>query len=304
MSHFTDIIWPTTDIIWPTLEKPTLGELAAEETSQRVDITAVREEGWVKNAKLALEEARRLADAEEDRRRSTENKASTYLLFASAFAAALIPFLPGILEGKTGSAPRLLIAIILIIAVLYLVAAGIWAFRTLRVGTYHRLDVAELIRIWRDDNPERALIRETFATGRMNYRAVNDKVSCIKMAHQFMVRSFVVFGILLVVEAGWEAAHSVIEPHVGPVAIDSKESPKLDKSGATETTPHRLGSGGADLPGSGQKPQSGAPAGENKLDTDSSQPAANVKPTDMETKVPVIPEVNGSTSPDKDAPGK
>ena len=71
-----------------------------------------------------MQEARRLANSEEDRRRTTEGKASTYLLFAAAFAAALIPFLPGILEGKTGSAPRWLIAIILIVAALYLMAAG------------------------------------------------------------------------------------------------------------------------------------------------------------------------------------
>lgn len=293
-----------TDFFWPTLERPTPVEHAKEEALQKKDMAAVREEGWTKSAELALAEARRLADAEEDRRRSTENKASTYLLFAAAFAAALIPFLPGILEGKTGSAPRSLIAIILIIAVLYLIAAGIWAFRTLRVGTYHRLDVAELTRIWRDENPQRALIRETFATGRMNYRAVNDKVSCIKMAHEFMARSFVVFGILLVVEAGWEAVHSVIETHVGPGAIDLKESPSPGKSGATETAPHSLGSGGAELPNSGPKSRPGGPVGKNKRDTETSRPAASVRSTDTKTKSPVMPDLNGSTGPDKDAPGK
>ena len=187
---------PFTDFFWPTLENPTLAELADEDASEAADIAAARAEDWAESPEIALEEARRLAESEEDRRRATESKASTYLLFAAAFAAALIPFLPEILEGKTGSAPRWLIAIILIVAVLYLIAAGIWAFRTLRVGTYHRLDVSELAHIWRDHNPKRALTREKFALARMNYRAVNEKVSCIKMAHEFIARSFVVFGNL------------------------------------------------------------------------------------------------------------
>ena len=295
-----------TDFFWPTLEKPTLAELADEDASEAADIAAARAEGWAESPELALEEAQRLADSEEDRRRATESKASTYLLFAAAFAAALIPFLPGILEGKTGSAPRWLIAVILIVAALYLIAAGIWAFRTLRVGTYHRLDVAELVQIWRDGNPKRTLTRETFALARMNYRAVNEKVSCIKMAQEFMVRSFVAFGILVVVEAGWEAVHSVIEAHGTLVVTGTKGPSELGKSGAAESTPHALASPSTSPPSPGAKPPPSATMnGTIKPGTDlSAQPAPNVGATSSGTKDPVVPDAKVPTSPARGAPEK
>ncbi len=202
-----------TDFFWPTLERPTAAETQEDARSETADIQAVSAQIWMPNGDLALEEARRLADSEEDRRRTAENKATTYLLFASAFAAALVPFLPSILEGKTGPAPGWLVAIILILAVSYLVAAGIWAFRTLRVATYQRLDVPELVRMWNEDDPKSALIRETFAVARRNYAAVNRKVTYIKMTHEFIARSFIAFGILIVVEAGWVAIDSAIARH-------------------------------------------------------------------------------------------
>ncbi len=294
-----------TDFFWPTLEKPTPAEIEEDDTSEAADIAAARMEGWAQSPELALEEARRLADLEEDRRRTTEGKASTYLLFAAAFAAALILFLPGILEGKTGSAPRWLIAIILIVAALYLMAAGIWAFRTLRVGTYHRLDVAELAEMWRGKNPTRSLIQETFAMARMNYRAVNQKVSCIKMAHEFMARLFVVFGVLVVIEAGWEAVHSVTETHGGQAVVGTKEQSKPDKSGAAGFTPHALGFPGASPPNSRAKPQpSGTVSGTIKPGTDSSsQPVANVGATSSGANAPTTPGANGPTSPAGGAPG-
>jgi len=283
-----------TDFFWPTLERPTPTELADERASEAADIAAARTERWAQNPDLALEEARRLADSEEDRRRATESKASTYLLFAAAFAAALIPFLPGILEGKTGSAPRSLIAVILIVAALYLIAAGIWAFRTLRVGTYHRLDVAELAQIWRDKNPGRALIRETFALARMNYRAVNEKVSCIKMAHEFMARSFVAFGILVVVEAGWEAVHSIIDSD-GPQTFTGTKGPsKAGSNGAAEPTLDALGSPSANPPSQDAKPPPSAKVnsaivpGADLL----AQPAANTRAATSPTKAPVTPDAN------------
>lgn len=235
-----------TDFFWPTLERVQPAELAAEAASESADIAAARAGLWAQNPELALEEARRLADTEEDRRRSTEGKASTYLLFAGAFAAALIPFLPAILEGKTGSAPPWLIAIILICATLYLVFAAIWAFRTLHVEAYHQLDVAGLTQIWGQANPRLSLIREIFTLTRRNYHAVNEKVSYIKMAHEFMVRSFVAFGILLIVEAGWQAAYSVTTPFVctaprvlastkaNPASLGAKPWPGVTMSSVTK----------------------------------------------------------------------
>ncbi len=299
-----------TDFFWPILEKPTPAELKDDAASEAADIATARTESWARSSELALQEARRLADSEEDRRRTTEGKASTYLLFAAAFAAALIPFLPGILEGKTGSAPRWLIAIILIVAALYLMAAGTWAFRALRVGTYHRLDVAELAQIWRHKSPARALTRETFALARMNYRAVNEKVSCIKMVHEFMARSFVAFGVLVVVEAGWEAVHSVTETFRSQPVIDQRGKSKQDESGAAGSNSHAPGSPGATPPRSAAQPPSGTVSGIDKSDTNSSpQPAAKVGTPSSGTNAPpapaapAAPAAPGSSGPTGGTPG-
>lgn len=221
-----------TDFFWPTLERPTPAEVDEDEKSEVTDIAGARSGAWSPSPELALEEARRLADSEEDRRRTTEAKASTYLLFAAAFAAVLIPFLPGILEGKTGSAPRWLVAGILIVAAVYLIAAGVWAFRALRVGIYHRLDVSDLVQIWRNSNPTRSLIRQTLVISRRNYRAVNEKVSCIKLVDALMVRSFVAFGILIVVEAGSEVSHSISLAESNNVGVHTNAYTKVVESGA------------------------------------------------------------------------
>ncbi len=295
-----------TDFFWPTLEKPTPAEVEDDDSSERSDIEAARNGGWAQCPELALEEARRLADSEEDRRRTTEGKASTYLLFAAAFAAALIPFLPGILEGKTGSAPRWLIAIILVVAALYLMAAGIWAFRTLRVGTYHRLDVAELAHIWRHKNPRRALIREALVLARMNYHAVNEKVSCLKMSHEFMARSFLAFGILIAIEAGWEAAHSVIETPAGRVVAIQKKKSKPVESGGGKSTPPGLGSPSASAPSSGAKPSpNGTVSSTITPGTDlSSRPAGSVEATKSATNTSAKLGSNGPIRPAEGSPGK
>jgi hypothetical protein len=286
-----------TDFFWPTLDKLTPAQLEEDDASEAADIAAARAGEWTQNPELAVEEARRLADSEEDRRRATENKASTYLLFAAAMAAALIPFLPGILENKTGSAPRSLIAFILIVAAVYLMAAGIWAFQTLRVGVYHRLDVAELTEIWRHEHPRRALIGDIFASARMNYRAVNEKVSCIKMAHEFMARSFVAFGILVVVEAGWEGMHSAIETKKALVATSSNGTPELPPvPGRPDSVPLNLE---AKPPSSATAIDPTRPAADS-----SSKPGAAAGATNSGTSTPAQPDAKGSKGSLGDAPVK
>ena len=164
---------------------------------------------WTHSSELALDEARRMADSEEDRRRTAEGKASTYLLFAGALIPLLTYLETSVWEGKIGTAPKWLSTSILLLAVSYLMGAGVWAFRTVSVGTFHRLDVADLVRIWSSEEPAKELIRETLVAARMNRDEINKKVSCIKMAHLFMTRAFLAFGMLVAIEAVWEIGHSL-----------------------------------------------------------------------------------------------
>lgn len=198
-----------TDFFWPILEDWRPHELSQIREETVDDIDAIRSTDWSALPDLALAEAHRLSEVEDDRRRTAEAKATTYLLFAGALVPVLTYFESAVWEGKVGTAPKLLSIPLLGLAVCYLVAAGVWAFRAVGVSTFQQLDVAELVSIWREENPLVPLIQETLVAARMNRGNVNRKVSCIKMAQAFMLRTFIVFGALVVIEAGWETCNSL-----------------------------------------------------------------------------------------------
>ncbi|MEY9768574.1 hypothetical protein ABIA14_000851 [Sinorhizobium fredii] len=86
-----------------------------------------------------------------------------------------------------------------VLGVLYLVRSGIWAFRTLAVSTHNRIDATDIVHLWGEPDANSALIRDLLVTTRMNRDGVNAKVAYIKMAHAFLLRTFIAFAILLLV---------------------------------------------------------------------------------------------------------
>jgi hypothetical protein len=121
--------------------------------------------------------------------------------------AALIPLLTylesTVWEQKVGTAPEWLSLLILGIAVVHILWAGHWAFKTLTVQAFHAMDGTDLIKIWSDADPVQSLVRETLITTRRNRDAINEKVSSIKMAHIFLKRGIYWFGFLLLAQVIW-----------------------------------------------------------------------------------------------------
>jgi hypothetical protein len=216
------------ELIWPMLEAWEPHELSEIREGNIDDIAAIRDTAWSQCPELALEEARRLASAEDERRRTAEAKATTCLLFAGALVPVLTYFEAAVWEGKVGTAPQWLSLPMLAVAVLYLIGACVWAFKTIGVATFHQIDVTELLRIWREEKLLPKLITEIFVVTRRNRDHINSKVSYVKLAHAFIFRAFVVFGVIVVLEAGWQTWRAL--------QIDSKAT-AIEKNSGIENLP-------------------------------------------------------------------
>ena len=96
----------------------------------------------------ALNEARQIYQREEERRRTTDTKASGYLLVIATVLPLLTYLESTVWEQKIGTAPEWLSVLILGIAVLHILWAGRWAFRTLTVQSFHTMAGKDLITIW------------------------------------------------------------------------------------------------------------------------------------------------------------
>lgn len=146
---------------------------------------------------MALNEARRIADIEEDRRRGSDQKASTYLAVVATLVPLLVTLATAVWDKKVGSAPTWLNVMILTASVAYVSAAGVWAFRVLQVSIAHRIGISEVVKAWSGNEPVEGIVRETLLCARLNQNGINRKVTAIKFAHAFLLRAFLTFSILL-----------------------------------------------------------------------------------------------------------
>ena len=93
-----------------------------------------------------------------------------------------------------------------------------WAFQTLKVSAATRVDTPDLVVALRRPKPKEALVRDLLKTARSNWRPVNQKVAYIRMTHAFLVRAFLTFSILLLVQIGWPLGQGAIRSHAPPAA--------------------------------------------------------------------------------------
>ena len=232
------------EFVWPRLRGLSKSEAAkadAEAIAERRDLSR---QSWRRDTDVILEEARRLTDAEAERRKTADAKAATYLTVVGVLTPILSSLAPTLSDSKANAALRTISAPLLILAVVYLVTAGIWAFRTLRVGMTHRVDTADLVTIWSQRAPKAALVGQLLRAAYANRGPVNDKVSRIKMTDAFLVRAFVTFAILLVVQAAWkpvsDAYNSIHVPKKAVVVAPLKRGAppaKPDPQGPTGAAP-------------------------------------------------------------------
>jgi hypothetical protein len=158
-----------------------------------------------------LEEARRLADSEAERRRGTDQKAATYLPLVAALIPLVLTLVSASWEKKAGSAPIWLNMVLLGLAVAYTANAGHWAFRELEVSVSHEPGLSDFEKAWAVPHPSQRLARRLLLHTRRNRNGVNWKVTCIKMAHEYLLRAFLTFSLLLLVNIGWYLAGPLVQ---------------------------------------------------------------------------------------------
>ena len=200
------------DIIWPRLDPP---EPAHPSTTADTILDAIEKAHW-DPIDPVLEEARALALREDERRRSADTKATIYL----AVLAAIVPMTGTLLKDfyavsqPFGGWFFVTIMILFVLGMSYLLAAGIWAFRTIRVIAYHRLDVAELVKLPEKGELKLELCRELLRCTKRNQEPVNQKTTRLIMAHEFLVRLFILHvGLFVLVGTGavWPSLHKTFQ---------------------------------------------------------------------------------------------
>lgn len=196
-------------ILWPSLERD---EVGAAQNAQAVAESRHRlREATFEEAAVAITEAQRIFDAESERRRSADNKATIYL----AAVAAVVPLMASsetiVWDNKIGMAPSWLSVALLLAALAYLAAAGYCAASTLRVRSQMRVDAEDILDAPADLPLSTHLARLHLSAALANRASTNAKMDDLKLAHEFMLRAACAFAMLLSLEAGWNAVSELLK---------------------------------------------------------------------------------------------
>jgi len=198
--------------LWPFVEEDVSAKQSCEDgKTAKSNIDALSEENF---RSALLEEARELRDLENERKKAAETKASIYLAVIAAIIPVLASLVAGYHEQEFGNSStgfQATALVLFIIGLAYLLASGFWAFRTLAVSMHFRVDVHDLISISEQSNPELALARELLHATSLNRDGVNQKTTYIKMAHEFLVRTFFCFGTLIAVIVLWKPMAAALD---------------------------------------------------------------------------------------------
>ncbi|GAM01592.1 hypothetical protein [Sphingomonas parapaucimobilis] len=191
------------DFFWPWLVRWTSEQRAKQADRTKADLQRIASIDFKRDSSAALDEARRLADSEADRRRGTEQKAATYLPLVAALIPLILTVVSALWEKKAGGAPIWLNLLLLGLAVSYTAAAGVWAFRVFEVSMSHEVGVGDFVYSWGKRNPVAAQAARLLSHARRNMAVVDWKVTCIMMAHKFLLRAFLAFSLLLILNILW-----------------------------------------------------------------------------------------------------
>ncbi len=191
------------DFFWPWLVRWTPEQRIKQADRTKADLLRIASIDFKRDSSIALDEARRLADSEADRRRGTEQKAATYLPLVAALIPLILTVVSALWDKKAGGAPIWLNLLLLGLAVSYTAAAGVWAFRVFEVSMSHEVGVGDFVSSWGKRDPAAAQARRLLSHARRNMAAVDWKVTCIMMAHKFLLRAFLAFSLLLILNILW-----------------------------------------------------------------------------------------------------
>ena len=218
------------EFFWPWLEQLTAEENERQKKRREAERARIEALTLSRDGDIALDEARRMADSEAERRRGTDQKAATYLPLVAALIPLILTVVSTLWENNAGSAPNWLNMLLLGLAVAYTAAAGLWAFRVLKVTISHEAGLGDFELAWKKPHPAREFARRILLYTRLNQDPINWKVSCIKMAHAFLLRAFVTFSLLLILNIVWYLVALVWQA----------TSPSLGSSGNVIATPDHL----------------------------------------------------------------
>lgn len=199
------------ELVWPVLEPLTLEQ--EHEDSQRIERikSSIIKGDWSKSGEVALEEARRLFDAEVDRRKGADAKAGIYLAAITALIPVLVSLLPNLWGDKINKGLGFISLIIFAGAVTYLLTAGAWAFRTLKVAGFALVGPSEIADSWNKSSPPAQLATHLAGATLYNYPLGNKKVDGIKMTHEYLLRAFLSFTMLMVIQITWPVGAWMVE---------------------------------------------------------------------------------------------
>jgi len=199
------------DLFWPTLEKPTDMEKAREASALARDREQIDQAKISEDEQMLIDEARRLADSEMDRRKTAETKAAIYLTIVGVLSPILATIAPEALEPKSGW-PRLVVTLaIFLCAGAYLLRCGLWALHAISVKASTRIDAVDLVRLWALPDRKAALARQLMLCVRLDRAGVNEKVTSIIMAQAFAIRAFALCVLAMVVRSGWKPISQVFD---------------------------------------------------------------------------------------------
>lgn len=192
--------------LWPCLTPLS----SKDESRQKEWLSSEREKiaqgSWADKSHVALEEARRLFDAEQERRSGADSKAGLYIAAITALMPLLATTLPDLWDEQISKALRSTLLGIFICALLYLMRAGLWALKTIKVSGTAQLSPGEIVQSFSSEKPEEKLVTQLLNAVIYNYTGTNQKVSYIKMTHEFLLRAFFCFVAFLAVQVTWPTA--------------------------------------------------------------------------------------------------
>ncbi|WMY11308.1 hypothetical protein [Paraburkholderia phenoliruptrix] len=214
------------DKVWPYLDRPTKNDMEDARNQCVKDVAQLRDNIGRLEHDVLLEEARRLYDEEEERRRVADSKATTYLLVAAALVPVLTYFEGVVWGDKVGSAPRWMAFGIISLALLYLTGFAWYAFRALKLVGYHRIGTSE-VRSWVSvKGVQRWRIANSYLScTRQNQDKNNLRLTWLNLAHRFIVRIFICFAAVCLLEAGYGVYDSVSK-----LDSPSARQPVIEKS--------------------------------------------------------------------------
>jgi len=188
------------DMVFPHIEPLSAADQAAENQRLIDDEAAIAASTWTPEEDRALDEAQRVADADMERVRTAEGKATTYLAVLAALVPIIITLQAANWEKKAGPAPDSARLFVLAVATIYIAAAGYHAFKTLQVTGFQRVGETELVRAWSGPDHLQKVIRGTLLASRRSRNTVNDKVTRIRVTHEHLLRAFGTFILLLLLD--------------------------------------------------------------------------------------------------------